>query len=148
MTEDDETPEFLREEKKRDPLEFAQKYMDKLEQFFPEGGQSPFARALPPPQPVTLPITIQAIQNGYLVHYGREGNPDTFYCPGAAEVLSKVQEIAAVFMMSPQGRPSRGPQALGAAESPLRTPPPGGKRVQGAPPVAEEGFPEGESTPL
>ena len=118
--------EFLESEKRRDPIEFAQKYMAKLEEIMGKsgvlqqslGGPGVPPSGLGPTRPIEINVSVTQIENGWLVSY--QGGvhayaPKTRYVKDRPDVFKVVtQQLEAALGPDP-------------AISDFRTPPPEGK---------------------
>lgn len=123
--------EFLEGEKRRDPIEFAQKYMAQLEKLMNSGALAPGREGAfgigggsppGPPPPVEFQLAVTQIANGWLV----SGNGNSYRIgPHSGAQTQYVKDRADVFMTVAQLLST----ALGPdpAVSDFRTPPPGGK---------------------
>ena len=179
----DDKPDFLREEEENDPARVQKEYMefakeilasmkkDKQDRKRELASETGLVGAYPAdferyraPRP-TLPITVQGIENGFLVHHGAAHNPDTEYARYPEEVVAIVSRVLGGFLQrilpgQPVGMgvppcPTPGPEAgkglpegssSGIPSVPWTPPKKAGEdpssagmtRVEGPPPVHEE----------
>ena len=119
--------EFLEGEKRRDPIEFAQKYMAKLEELMGEGGilsktpQRPGTPAtfIGPAMPVEVHMAISQIKNGWLVSV--QGSP-AFSSRAESQYVQHQKDVPGV--VTGLLTAALGPDPT---ISDFRTPPPEGK---------------------